>query len=127
MTLLNRRQALVGFGALTGASLLGEAAFGQNKTLIVPTLGGVWEQFWRSTVAPAFTKASGANVTLDVGNGRTFGANLRAAGVTKPPYSIVMTNEVFASALRKEGFFEKLDLTKVPNYNDLYPMAKTAD
>jgi hypothetical protein len=38
-----------------------------------------------------------------------------------------MTNEVFASALRKEGFFEKLDLSKVPNYADLYPLAKTTD
>jgi putative spermidine/putrescine transport system substrate-binding protein len=65
-------------------------------------------------------------VTLDVGNGRVFGANLRAAGVSKPPYSIVMTNEVFASSLRKEGFFEKLDLTKVPNYNDLYPLARSS-
>jgi putative spermidine/putrescine transport system substrate-binding protein len=127
MTLLSRRQALAGLGAIGGASLLGMPARGQTKTLIVPTLGGVWEQFWRSTIAPDFTKASGANVTLDVGNGRTFGANMRAAGVTKPPYSVVMTNEVFASALRKEGFFEKLDLKKVPNYNDLYPLAKTTD
>ena len=54
------------------------------------------------------------------------GPNLRAAGVNKPPYSIVMTNEVFASGLRKEGFFEKLDLTKVPNYNDLYPLARSS-
>lgn len=127
MTFLNRRQALAGLGALGAAGLLGGPARAQGKTLIVPTLGGVWEQFWRTTIAPAFTKASGAAVTLDVGNGRTFGANLRAAGAAKPPYSIVMTNEVFASALRKEGFFEKLDLTKVPNYADLYPLAKTTD
>jgi putative spermidine/putrescine transport system substrate-binding protein len=123
---LDRRQLLASMAAAAGSSLLPFSASAQGKTLIVPTLGGVWEQFWRKEIAPAFTKASGAAVTLDVGNGRVFGANLRAAGVSKPPYSIVMTNEVFASSLRKEGFFEKLDLTKVPNYNDLYPLAKSS-
>jgi putative spermidine/putrescine transport system substrate-binding protein len=124
---LTRRQTLAGMGALAAAGLTGLPARAQSKTLVVPTLGGVWEQYWRSTVAPEFTKQSGAAVTLDVGNGRVFGANLRAAGVAKPPYSIVMTNEVFASGLRKEGFFEKLDLTKLPNYADLYPLAKKTD
>ncbi|MFI5015488.1 MAG: PotD/PotF family extracellular solute-binding protein [Hyphomicrobiales bacterium] len=124
---MNRRQALIGLGALAGSSFSGMPAFAQSKTLIVPTLGGVWEQFWRKTIAPAFTAASGAAVTLDVGNGRVFGANLRAAGVASPPYSILVTNEVFASGLRKEGFFEKLDLAKLPNYADLYPLAKTTD
>jgi putative spermidine/putrescine transport system substrate-binding protein len=123
---LDRRQLLASMAAAAGSSLLPISASAQGKTLIVPTLGGVWEQFWRNQIAPAFTKASGAAVTLDVGNGRVFGANLRAAGVSKPPYSIVMTNEVFASSLRKEGFFEKLDLTKVPNYNDLYPLARSS-
>jgi putative spermidine/putrescine transport system substrate-binding protein len=123
---LDRRQLLASMAAAAGSSMLPISATAQGKTLIVPTLGGVWEQFWRGQIAPAFTKASGAAVTLDVGNGRVFGANLRAAGVNKPPYSIVMTNEVFASGLRKEGFFEKLDLTKVPNYNDLYPLARSS-
>ncbi|WP_312797072.1 ABC transporter substrate-binding protein [Tianweitania sp.] len=119
---LNRRQAL---GALAAAALLPtRAAFAQQRTLIVPTLGGVWEQFWRDKIAPEFTKLSGANVTLDVGNGRVFGANLRAAGPQKPPYSIVMTNEVFSEGLRKEGFFEQLDLAKLPNYNSTYQVAR---
>lgn len=122
---LSRRQTLLGMGALGTAGLLGlPAARAQAKDLIVPTLGGVWEQFWRETIVPAFEKESGAKVTLDVGNGRVWGANLRAAGAATPPYSVIMTNEVFSSALRKEGFFEPLDLTKVPNYNDLYEVAK---
>lgn len=122
---MNRRQILAAMGALSAAGLLpGGRAMAQDRTLIVPTLGGVWEQFWRDTVAPRFTQASGAAVTLDVGNGRVFGANLRAAGVNAPPYSIVMTNEVFAQGLRNEGFFEPLDLTKLPNYDATYPIAR---
>lgn len=127
MMAIDRRQALAGLAGLMGAGMTGFSARAQGKTLIIPTLGGVWEQFWRKTIGPAFTKATGAATTFEVGNGRVFGANLRAAGVKNPPYSIVMTNEVFASALRKEGFFEKLDLTKIPNYADLYPLAKTAE
>ncbi|MFI4994501.1 MAG: PotD/PotF family extracellular solute-binding protein [Hyphomicrobiales bacterium] len=122
---LNRRQALAAMAALTGGGLAAGPVLAQAKTLIVPTLGGVWEQFWRKTVAPTFKAASGADVTLDVGNGRVWGTNLRAAGVASPPYSIVMTNEVFASGLRKEGFFEKLDLAKLSNYADLYPLARS--
>ncbi|WP_342364194.1 ABC transporter substrate-binding protein [Terrarubrum flagellatum] len=128
MTAFKRRQALTGIAAFSAAGFFGlPAARAQQKTLIVPTLGGVWEQYWRTTVAPEFTKQTGAAVQLDVGNGRAWGANLRAAGAAKPPYSIVMTNEVFASGLRKEGFFEKLDLTKLPNYKDLYPLASKTD
>lgn len=124
---LSRRQAFAGMGALAAAGMLGLPARAQSKTLVVPTLGGVWEQYWRTAIGPAFTKESGAAVTFDVGNGRVWSANLRAAGAAKPPYSIVMTNEVFASGLRKEGFFEKLDLSKLPNYNDLYPLATKTD
>jgi putative spermidine/putrescine transport system substrate-binding protein len=122
---MNRRHILAGMGALSATALLsGRMAHAQNRNLIVPTLGGVWEQFWRDTVAPRFTDASGAAVTLDVGNGRVFGANLRVAGVNAPPYSIVMTNEVFAEGLRKEGFFEQLDLSRLPNYDATYPIAR---
>ena len=109
---LNRRQALAGLAGLGATSMFGvQGLRAQGNTLIVPTLGGVWEQFWRSTIVPVFEKESGATVTLDVGNGRVFGANLRAAGIENPPYSVVMTNEVFASSLRKEGYFEKLDMS----------------
>lgn len=127
MTILTRRQTLAGMGALAGASFFGLPAGAQQKTLVVPTLGGAWEQFWRTSLVPSFSEKSGAAVTLDAGNGRVWSANLRAAGVEKPPYSFVMTNEAFASSLRKEGFFEKLDLTKLPHYADLYPLAKKTD
>ncbi len=127
MMTMNRRHLLAGMGGFAAAGMIGMPARAEGKTLVVPTLGGAWEQFWRTTLAPAFTAKSGAAVTLDAGNGRVWSANLRAAGVKNPPYSILMTNEAFASSLRKEGFFEKLDLTKLSNYNDLYPLAKKTD
>lgn len=124
---IDRRRLLAGMGGAAAMGMMGGRAQAADKTLIVPTLGGAWEQFWRTTLAPAFSTKSGAKVQLDTGNGRVWSANLRAAGVAKPPYSILMTNEAFASSLRKEGFFEKLDLAKLPNYADLYPLAKKTD
>jgi putative spermidine/putrescine transport system substrate-binding protein len=125
---MSRRQALAGLGLLSGAAFMPRMAFAaDDNNLVIPTLGGVWEQFWRETIVPEFQKHTKANITLDVGNGRTWGANLRAAGVNNPPYSILVVNEVFGRALRKEGFFEKLDLSKLPNYNDLYKPAQMAD
>jgi putative spermidine/putrescine transport system substrate-binding protein len=38
----------------------------------------------------------------------------------------VMTNEIYASVLRAEGQFQKLDRQLIPNYADLYPIATAA-
>lgn len=121
-----RRQVMAALGGLAGLGLFGRCArAAADDTLVITTLGGVWEQFWRQSVAPAYLKHRNAEIIFDVGNGRVFTANLRTAG-DKPPYSFVMTNEVFGSALRKEGYFEKLDLSLIPNYRDLYPVCKIA-
>src|SRR5258708_1556269 len=121
-----RRQAMAGLGALAGLGWLPRpAGAAEDNKLVITTLGGVWEQFWRQSVAPAYSKHRNAEIVFDVGNGRVFTANLRTAG-DKPPYSFVMTNEVFGSALRKEGYFEKLDLSQIANYRDLYPVCKVA-
>ncbi len=128
MMTVNRRQLLAGMGlTATGLAFGGSTASAQSGSLVVPILGGAWEQFWRTSLAPDFTAKTGIAVQLDVGNGRVWGANMRASGVQNSPYSVVMVNEAVALPLRKEGFFEKLDLTKVPAYNDLYPQAKRTD
>jgi putative spermidine/putrescine transport system substrate-binding protein len=113
MNEFSRRQALAGLGAPAAGGVFGLPARAADGTLVVPTLGGAWEQFWRDTITPAFAEERGETVTLDVGNGRVRCANHRAAGFDEPPYSIVTTNEVFASGLRREGLFETLDLTQL--------------
>lgn len=122
-----RRQILGAMGAAAGAGLFGLPALANPNRLVVTTLGGVWEKFWRSTIVPAFQKQTSAEIAVDVGNGRTYTANMRVAGMANPPYSMIMVNEVFAAVLRKEGYFEKLDLTKLPNYADTYPIARATD
>ncbi|WP_116134496.1 PotD/PotF family extracellular solute-binding protein [Tropicimonas sp. IMCC34043] len=121
---LNRRRMLQALVALGGTSILGvPAVHAQAQKLVITTYGGSWEKFWRDILIPAFTEESGVDPQLDIGLGRVFTTNMRAAGAENPPYGCVMTNEIYATVLRDEGFFEKLDLSLVPNYADLYPVA----
>jgi putative spermidine/putrescine transport system substrate-binding protein len=125
---LTRRNLILASAAVMGTGLFRFPALAQAaNALVVTTYGGVWEAFWRDALVPAFVEATGAEVTLDVGFGRTYTANLRAAGPENPPYSMIMTNEIFAKVLRNEGYFEKLDLSLLPNYADTYPIARQTE
>ncbi|MGD9864714.1 MAG: extracellular solute-binding protein, partial [Pseudodonghicola sp.] len=122
-----RRTMLKALVALGGASVLGvPAVYAQAEKLVITTYGGSWEKFWRDILIPAFSKETGIDPQLDIGLGRVYTTNLRAAGKDKPPYGCLMTNEIYATVLRDEGFFEQLDLDLVPNYADLYPVATEA-
>lgn len=127
MTDINRRYMLKALVALGGASVLGVPGVrAEAEKLVITTYGGSWEKFWRDILVPAFTEETGVDPQLDIGLGRTYTTNLRAAGAENPPYGCLMTNEIYATVLRDEGFFEKLDLDLVPNYADLYPVATEA-
>ncbi|WP_217430785.1 ABC transporter substrate-binding protein [Sphingomonas bacterium] len=119
---MDRRFFLAG----AAASCLGGAAQARPPdSLIVTTYGGSWETFWRSTLLPLFERRTGADVRLDVGFGRTFSANLRAAGRGRSDYSILMMNEPFIEPLIPGGYFERLDLSRLRNYKDLHPAAQS--
>jgi len=95
-------------------------ASAQQQKLVVNTYGGRWEKFWRTELLPMFAKSAGSEPTLDVGLGKNFIANLRAAGIAKPPYSVLMVNENIASVVRAEGYFEPIPLAKVPNLANVH-------
>ena len=119
---LTRRDAL--FASLSAAALaslgLPMAANAAEK-LVVNTYGGRWEKFWRAELLPRLNKSAGVDATLDVGLGKNFIANLRTAGIEKPPYSVLMVNENIASVVRGEGYFEPIPVAKVPNLANVYP------
>ncbi|WP_172329186.1 PotD/PotF family extracellular solute-binding protein [Mangrovicoccus sp. HB161399] len=127
MTEMNRRTMLQALVALGGASVLNvPAVHAQAQDLVITTYGGSWEKFWRDILVPGFTEETGIAPQLDIGLGRVYTTNMRAAGPENPPYGCLMTNEIYATVLRDEGYFEKLDLDLVPNYADLYPVATKA-
>ena len=116
----NRRHALHALAGLMGAGLMGLPRIAAAvEELVITTYGGSWEKFWRATLMPAFTAKTKINPKLDIGLGRTYMSTMRAAGVGKSPYGVVMTNEIYASVLRAEGQFQKLDRQLIPNYGDL--------
>ncbi|HEY9066398.1 MAG TPA: ABC transporter substrate-binding protein [Burkholderiaceae bacterium] len=127
MDATNRRRALHALAGLMGAGIMGLPRLAAAaEELVVTTYGGSWEKFWRATLLPAFTAKTKVSPKLDIGLGRTYMSTMRAAGVGKSPYGVVMTNEIYASVLRAEGQFQKLDRGLVPNYADLYPIATAA-
>ena len=123
----NRRRVLEALAGLMGGGLLGVPTLAAAAAdLVVTTYGGSWEKFWRSTLIPGFTAKTRIEPKLDIGLGRTYTTTMRAAGVGKSPYGVVMTNEIYASVLRAEGQFRKLDRALLPNLADLYPIATDA-
>jgi putative spermidine/putrescine transport system substrate-binding protein len=126
---IDRRQMMRWSAALAGASALGYSPFAaaQQAKLVVNTYGGRWEKFWRSDLLPPFTKLTGIDPTVDVGLGKNFVANLRAAGINNPPYSVLMVNENIASLVRTEGYFEPIPVAKVPNLANVFPNLRNAD
>ncbi len=124
----NRRSVLLALAGLLGGGIFNVPALvAAAEQLVVTTYGGTWEKFWRDALLPAFTKRSGLEPTLDIALGRVITTNMRIAGIGRSPYSVVMTNEIYASVLRAQGYFDKLDLAKIPSYADLYPVAKAVD
>lgn len=118
---MNRRDLLarsLGTAAAMGLPALPALA---ASPLVVNTYGGRWEKFWRTDLLPAFEKLQGVKPVLDVGLGKNFIANLRAGGIAKPPYSVLMVNENIASVVRGEGYFEAIPAAKVPNLAHVYP------
>lgn len=120
---LTRRQLTVGLAAAAATSSLPRMARAQQDTLVVPTYGGLWAQYWEDTLMPGFSSATGVVPQLDVGLGRDFVARVRA-GAGQAPYSIFMGNENIAAILRAEGFFEPFDMSLLPNAADVYPQFK---
>jgi putative spermidine/putrescine transport system substrate-binding protein len=124
---VNRRTVLTALAALAGTGILNVPALrAATAELVVTTYGGSWEKFWREALMPAFTAQTGIAPRVDTGLGRVYTTNIRAAGVDNPPYGVVMTNEIFATVLRGEGYFEELDQSKLTNYADLHPVATRA-
>lgn len=129
MNSINRRRLLQSSAGAAGLAALGfpTLAFGQQGKLVINTYGGRWEKFWRDNLLPRFTKATGIDPTLDIGLGKNFVANIRAAGVQNPPYGVVMINENIAAQVRAENFFEPIPADKVPNLANVYPNLKNPD
>lgn len=125
---MKRRDFLVYAGGALGSLMIGipRYAFSQ-PTLVVNTYGGAYEKFMRSVIVPGFEKEANCKINLAVGLAKEWLANMRAAGVDNPPYDVMMTNEIWASLERREGFFTPLPINKTPNLEEVYPICRNKD
>lgn len=122
---IKRRTLLKGAAAASAATVLGAPSIVRAaQPLVVNSYGGNFETFMREQIVAPFEEEFRIPITLDVNLGKAWLTNLRAAGVENPPYDVLMTNEVWASVERSEGFFEPIDEEKVPNLADLWPIAR---
>ncbi len=116
---------LVVLSLIVGGTGVGSAAPG--GTIVLTSYADPWEGFLRKVILPPFEAETGIKVELSVGLSRDWVAKLRIAGKDNPPYDVVIANTIWVSAARKEGFFEKLTVDKVPNLKSVWPELRNKD
>lgn len=117
--MLSRRQFVAAMGA-AAVTLPFAGRVAAQSPFVIPSYGGTWAKFWEETLVPGFAEATGIQGQIDVGLGKDFVSKIRAGGGASA-YSVFMGNENIAATLRAEGFFEPLDMAKLPNAANLHP------
>lgn len=92
--------------------------------LVITSWGGSWEEFLRKEILPDFEKQFNTKVELSIGLSKDWIASMLSAGPERPPYDVVVTDEVWAVDLRRKGFYAKLPPDKVPYLKDIHPLAR---
>ncbi len=108
------RIAVVLFGACATAA--------SAEELVVGSFGGSFADNVKACHVAAFEKATGATVSLKLGNSSQFAAALRATG-GKPDMDIVYIDNSLAAQVHGEKLAEIIDRKKLANAGDLIPSA----
>ncbi|MGQ3071707.1 MAG: ABC transporter substrate-binding protein [Ferrovibrionaceae bacterium] len=105
--------ALAGSGIATGA---------RAEELVVGAFGGSFADNVKACHVAAFEKATGATVSLKLGNSSQFAAAVRATG-GKPDMDIVYIDNSLAAQIHGEKLAETIDRSKLKNAADVIPSA----
>jgi putative spermidine/putrescine transport system substrate-binding protein len=115
----SRRQLLQGAATLVAAHLpFGRALAQGGKSIAATTPPGAWEASHRGILLPAFTKATGASVSL-VGSQPLDTLSKVIASKANPPFDVIMLDEGPYLAALPHDIFEKIPVDKVPNLKDV--------
>ena len=104
------------------AGLAFTAAPASAEELVVGSFGGSFADNLKTCHVAAFEKATGATVSLKLGNSSQFAAALRAAG-GKPDMDIVYIDNSLAAQAHNEGLTQTIDRAKVKSAPDILPSA----
>lgn len=100
----------------------GIAGGARAEELVVGAFGGSFADNVKACHVAAFEKATGATVSLKLGNSSQFAAAVRATG-GKPDMDIVYIDNSLAAQIHGEKLAETIDRTKLKNAADVIPSA----
>lgn len=120
---LSRRQLIAGSAALAASSALPMAARAQSTDFVVGAFPGLYERRLQELVIPGFESARGVKVKTEGGTGTNFVQKTLAAR-NRPLYHVFYLNEDEALVGEQAGLFAPMDMSKVPNFNDVYSMMR---
>ncbi|MCZ2496555.1 extracellular solute-binding protein [Xylophilus sp. Kf1] len=117
---LSRRRLLQGAASLGAAPLVlqGGNAWAQSKSISATTYPGAWESAHRGILLPAFTKATGASVSL-VPSLAVDTVSKLAASKANPPYDVIILDEGPYLAALSQDIFEKIPVDKLSHLKDV--------
>ena len=105
------------------AALFGACATAaSSQELVVGTFGGSFADNVKACHVAAFEKATGATVSLKLGNSSQFAAAIRATA-GKPDMDIVYIDNSLAAQVHGEKLAETIDRRKLANAGDVIPTA----
>ena len=122
MVARNSRRQFLTAGAAAGllATLPGRV-LAQQKTLVVATFPGTWNEAHRNVLAPYFRKRTGASVTQSIQLATEQLAKLMAAKGGRPPFDVAILDEPQVLDAASQGLIDEYPVAKSPNYKDLLP------
>lgn len=113
-----RRHVLGALSALGASGAWPWRAEAQERRLVANTYQGLWEEAHRIHLLPAFKKITGIDATLTPMLAVDVIARL-AASRGNPPFDVILNDEGPFLATLDQGYFETLDMTKLPNAVDI--------
>jgi putative spermidine/putrescine transport system substrate-binding protein len=116
-------KARLASAVLAVSALASGAALAQDKTLVINSFGGAYEEAHRQCIITPFEQETGAKVSITTAYSADAFAQLRAQKEA-PQYDVIHFSggqEIVGAA---EGLLAPIDAAKVPNLGDLYDFAK---
>ncbi|WP_138471373.1 extracellular solute-binding protein [Poseidonocella sp. HB161398] len=120
-TLSRRAFTLAGLGALAAPALI-RPAFAASGNVVAATFPGSWEDAYRSILTPMVEKA-GYGLTIAPSLAQDQIARLMASP-GQPPYDALLVSPGQSDILIREGLIEKIDPSRLKNWDLLSPAAQ---
>jgi len=94
----------------------------KGEQLRIFTYAGAWGDQFKKNFAPLFKEVTGADLIIELGWWDSI-PKLKASPPGKPAFDLIMTDATQGYPAIREGLFQKVNLTNVPNASKFTPAA----